>query len=335
MFDPALNALLQTFSRPVLDGFFIAVTAAGYGVVLAVILSALYWTWDRRRAFVLIQFILYSGLINHALKEWFQMPRPFQVAPDAVRVLDPVMRLEICEGGIAWAVPAKTSYGFPSGHAQIAVCLWGALALHWRRRGATIAATALVLLIAFSRLYLGVHFLGDVLGGLAVGGLLLAAYAMAREVESHGDRSPSGPFLILLGGLLPLVFLVSAPDVSTARRVGLLLGVTVGFMFDRLAAKESAVIRRSPVQRAACAALGVLVIGGLGYLLREVRQRFDADHQAFDPIVFALTSCLLVGFAVPVWRVGFHAFVALAADRKPPRAGRPLRRAVHSDSASE
>lgn len=77
------------------------------------------------------------------------------------------------------------TYSFPSGHAMIATAGYGALAfLAWRRAWRAeiaLATVALVCAIAFSRLYLGVHYLSDVLGGVSGGvtclGLAVALYA--------------------------------------------------------------------------------------------------------------------------------------------------------------
>jgi membrane-associated phospholipid phosphatase len=71
----------------------------------------------------------------------------------------------------------ETSYSFPSGHAAISVALYGFIAfLLWKRsksqlkRGMILAvALLLMLFIGFSRVYLGVHFPTDVLGGYMVG----------------------------------------------------------------------------------------------------------------------------------------------------------------------
>ena len=86
------------------------------------------------------------------------------------------------------------SYSFPSGHAMISAAAYGALAyLAWphlrthRRRALLVAATALVVaLIGFSRLYLGVHYLSDVLAGVA-GGVFWLSLSIALH-SLYGDR---------------------------------------------------------------------------------------------------------------------------------------------------
>jgi membrane-associated phospholipid phosphatase len=86
------------------------------------------------------------------------------------------------------------TYSFPSGHAMISTAAYGALAyLAWgplrtpRRRLIVVAGTVvLVALIGFSRLYLGVHYLSDVLAGVA-GGAFWLAVSIALQI-GYGDR---------------------------------------------------------------------------------------------------------------------------------------------------
>jgi len=87
-------------------------------------------------------------------------------------------------------------YAFPSGHATAATAAWMSIALvlagytsRWRRRVAILAGALLpVLLVGVSRVYLGVHYPSDVLGGWALGGLWVTAVATALHV-----LAPAGP----------------------------------------------------------------------------------------------------------------------------------------------
>jgi undecaprenyl-diphosphatase len=86
------------------------------------------------------------------------------------------------------------TYSFPSGHAMISTAAYGALAylawshLHERRTRLALTAGAVVLvaLICFSRLYLGVHYLSDVLGGAAAGAFWLAVSIALQTL--YGER---------------------------------------------------------------------------------------------------------------------------------------------------
>lgn len=96
-----------------------------------------------------------------------------------------------------------TGFSFPSGHALSSTALYGAIALiaaadvgtPARRRVFFLVAAALVGLIGFSRLYLGVHYLSDVLAGFAIGvawlsGLALVRRYLERRTADERRRTP-------------------------------------------------------------------------------------------------------------------------------------------------
>lgn len=97
------------------------------------------------------------------------------------------------------AVMEISGFAFPSGHATQAVAVYGVLAFliskqlrSWPRAVAIwTVATLLALLIGFSRLYLGVNWISDVLGGFALGGLWLVAVLATTGALRHRSREPS------------------------------------------------------------------------------------------------------------------------------------------------
>jgi hypothetical protein len=155
-----------------------------------------------------------SGYLNHALKQLLAQPRPYDLAP-----------------GIN-LVP-EYGYGLPSGHAQGAVVTWGLLAWHARRRWAWAAAAALMLAIGASRVYLGVHFPTDVLGGWLVGAVVLAACAVA--LRWFAGRSPRMPWWVWLAAvsLLAALALLADTDPQAVAMVASLWGFTVGYLLRR------------------------------------------------------------------------------------------------------
>jgi undecaprenyl-diphosphatase len=92
--------------------------------------------------------------------------------------------------------PSPTSFSFPSGHALFATAFFGGLAaLLYRRLGRTwlrvaviTAAVLIILLIGVSRIYLGVHYPSDVLGGFAAGTVWVGAVALGDRIASHRRR---------------------------------------------------------------------------------------------------------------------------------------------------
>jgi undecaprenyl-diphosphatase len=92
--------------------------------------------------------------------------------------------------------PAPESYSFPSGHALFSVCFFGGLAVLLTHRlngralqaAVWVAAVALILLIGGSRVYLGVHYPTDVVGGYAVGIAWVTAVALGDRLAEHRRR---------------------------------------------------------------------------------------------------------------------------------------------------
>ncbi|MDS0297486.1 phosphatase PAP2 family protein [Halogeometricum sp. S1BR25-6] len=135
----------------------------------------------------------------------------------------------------AFALPrppgaAETGYGFPSGHALGTTVFWGGAALladAGRRRVRLGVAVAVVAVVAVSRVVLGVHYLADVVAGVAVGALFVAAAVGVGP----GLRRPSVPSnravvaCFLVGGVLAAAAAAADP---VEREVLLAVGTAVG-----------------------------------------------------------------------------------------------------------
>lgn len=160
------------------------------------VLPALYWCLDSALGFRVALILLLSNSLNGALKLAFHSPRPYWVSPQLVR-----------------AFSAETSFGVPSGHAQIATGVWGMIAATLRRGWVWIVCLSLIFLIGFSRLYLGVHFPHDVIFGwlfgvITLGIVLLLWQPLANLIagQSLGNR-----LLIVLGISFVLILIELVP----------------------------------------------------------------------------------------------------------------------------
>jgi membrane-associated phospholipid phosphatase len=158
-------------------------------------LPILYWCIDSSLGLRVGLILLLSGGINEIFKLAFHGARPYWVSA-RVRALS-----------------GETTFGIPSGHAQNAVGVWGMMASYMRKPWAWIVAVALAFLIAFSRLYLGVHFLSDILAGWLIGGILLLCVlrlweAVAKWIASRTLLGQAGlafavsMLMILAGAIL-------------------------------------------------------------------------------------------------------------------------------------
>jgi membrane-associated phospholipid phosphatase len=157
--DASLTAWLHAHRVPALTSLLLLATSLGSTWVVVVIagLFGLYLLWRREPFwFVAILLSVFGGMgLNRFLKYIFQRPRPF--------FDDPILSL--------------TSYSFPSGHTMAAAMLFGSIGaylfVHTQRFALrlliVLSAAILIAVVGFSRIYLGAHYLSDVLGALAEG----------------------------------------------------------------------------------------------------------------------------------------------------------------------
>jgi len=121
-------------------------------------LPVVYWSVDARAGLRIGAILLFSGGLNDTLKLAFQGPRPSWFSTQVK------------------AFASETSFGIPSGHAQMAASLWGMAASLAGRPWAWATAVFVIFMIGLSRLYLAAHFPTDVLAGWAIGALVLWAF---------------------------------------------------------------------------------------------------------------------------------------------------------------
>jgi len=158
------------------------VSLAGSALILIASLGlGIYFAWHRRWQECSLLVIAVGGgeLLNLALKAFFARQRP--------SFSDPLLTL--------------TTYSFPSGHAMASMIFYGLLVylivkrtLSWRMCVfVVITGAVLILLIGFSRMYLGLHYLSDVLGGYAAGLVWLAFTITGVETFQHSRRHTPVP----------------------------------------------------------------------------------------------------------------------------------------------
>lgn len=115
-----------------------------------------------------------GSLLNLALKAVFQRPRPEFDVPFA--------------GAIGWSFPSGHAMGSLIGYGLLAYILMRFVRGYWQRIIVLICASMMVLLIGFSRLYLGVHYFSDVIGGYMAGTVWLLACVSGMEVIQQRSR---------------------------------------------------------------------------------------------------------------------------------------------------
>ena len=135
-----------------------AVTFLGSEKFFILFVPVLLWCFDYPLGLRIGLLLTTSAQVNGLFKVLMLSPRPFWI-DNRVK-----------------AYYVETSFGLPSGHAMNTSSLFGMFAAGMRKKWITITSLILILLVGISRLYLGMHFLSDVIGGWILGGILLLLF---------------------------------------------------------------------------------------------------------------------------------------------------------------
>lgn len=143
-------------------------TPVGLGIIVTIVAAILAMRGRWRWAAYLVITTVIGGLLNLQLKAYFARARP----------------------DLAEALRHASGYSFPSGHAMGSTVTFAALSYlafraipRWRWRAAAVAfAVSMIVAIASSRIYLGVHWISDIGAGIAAGLIWFVTTTVAYEV---------------------------------------------------------------------------------------------------------------------------------------------------------
>jgi len=174
---------------------------------------------DRRRAAFAVALGVGANAVTTTLKEWLAYPRP----PGTGEAVGTELMPALVEP-LYVAAATGSGFGFPSGHAVGTTVVYGGLALLVGGRRAYASAAALVAVVSLSRVVLGVHYLVDVLAGVAVGGaFLVAAFGLGGRGSNPGRVFALALAAALFGPVL------GAYDFETMASLGGALGARLGW----------------------------------------------------------------------------------------------------------
>lgn len=151
-FDETIITWLQN-AVPWMEWPFKIITYFGDSIIYIVLLAIAFWTYKKKDAIIAIYVLLTASFLNFFLKVLIKKPRP-TMSDDMIKA---------------------TGFSTPSGHAQTSTTMYGWIMFHFKKIWLYIVIPILVLLICVSRVFLGVHFIGDIILGLLIGAAVLAA----------------------------------------------------------------------------------------------------------------------------------------------------------------
>ena len=204
---------IQQMRSGFMDALFQIITEFGDQLIFIAVALVVYWFVDKRLAFKLVFTFIFSAIVNEGLKALVQRPRPFKENP-------------------ALNVGEEThGYSFPSGHAQNTAVISTVLYQSHGKKNKWLkwVLLAAMILVPFSRMYLGQHYLTDVLVGLAVG--IGVSILVGILVDKMKDRE----HIFGLYTLIPLVFAAVAilffdPVYDEVKNIYVAVGGLSGFM---------------------------------------------------------------------------------------------------------
>ena len=189
---------LESIRNPVFDFIFSLITHLGEETFFLVIAIIFFWCVNKREGYFILITGLVGTLFNQLAKLFFRIPRPWVLDPD----------FDIIEA----AREEATGYSFPSGHTQNIAGTYGAIAAYQPKKWKTALCTTIIVLVAFSRMYLGVHTPLDVIVSLL---LALALILLLRPLFATEEMfKKSMPWIVIGSTVLSLAFLGYVLSVS-------------------------------------------------------------------------------------------------------------------------
>ncbi|EMY76425.1 PAP2 family protein [Leptospira weilii serovar Ranarum str. ICFT] len=291
-----LQTLRGTSWDPILSVFTLVFHYLGETVFFMTLLSFVYVFIDRKLGIRLGVGLLSTAIFNALLKIWFESPRPT----------------------LPWNGPGKLvelSYGFPSGHVQTSVVIWGLIFLHVKNKTIRTIALFILMFMPFSRMYGGVHYPGDVLGGLIFGliGLMTIEIVFKSFPELESPKAFTGQtfsktktfILVLVTLTLPSVLLYSNGSVlekvksyeNVISASGALGGFAIGILLSKYHNLEWEKADRvsEAIRRAAVLILGIFLL----YVLPGILvQKFLPENPVARYLRYGIVSSYIAFFSV-------------------------------------
>lgn len=199
---------LQSFKNALLDRLFMLITFLGDEKFFLILFLVVYLSVNKRWGRGLAYILLISTYINLLIKDVIAIPRPDD------------LRISILK--------SETSFSFPSGHAQVPLSSYGFLGLRVNKWSVWLVFIPLILMIGLSRIYIGVHYPQDLLGGWLIGLFILI---ICEGILHHKNNLP--PLLaFILAIFLPLFLILLFHTSESVKTMALLMGVSLGFQLE-------------------------------------------------------------------------------------------------------
>ncbi len=263
----AVSQWLQE-TYPQLETFFYYISELGIEEFYLAVIPLIYWCIHKRLGKHLAFVFLISVLLNAIGKHALRTPRPYW--------LDPSLQMA-----------SESSYGIPSGHAQLAATTYLFVAGWIQKRWVWMVAIIMVFLMAVSRMYLGVHFWIDTVVGIALALLILVAYWLWQHFLARDFNKQILGYRLMFAVALPVGMLLAYGLIRLIIGEADLSVAWAAFVPDAEIASVEAV----------ATGFGALLGACIGLLLESSRVRFRVDGATWKRVlryILGLAVTLLI-----------------------------------------
>lgn len=266
--DYAILHAAQAGASPFLTALMLAITFLGNPVFWVGVAALLYWRGQENKGFFMMNLIVFVSAAAGLLKFAFARPRP---SPEEFKVM---------------TGDSYETTSFPSGHTAMIAAAFAYCYSRIEKKWKILFGIA-VLLVAYSRLYLGMHYPTDVLAGIVVGLVIGKLNLGARNKLFHKNFKPSkledelALVVLVFAAIAAVFFLRSIP------MAGLFIGFYAGFfLFKEMNFKQSILLRKFLALKYAIGIVPLLAFVAIGEGIVETGLVLDAA-QAFIMYVFS------------------------------------------------
>lgn len=273
-FDLQFLKLLEDFRTDFLDIFFQGITTLGEETLMILLVVTLWFAVNKREAQKVLFITASSFCVNGIIKNLVKLPRPFTKGIGFVR------------GDTA------TGYSFPSGHTQ-GFATWSTIfAIRFQKLWFHVLVGVLIVLVGFSRLYLGVHYPSDVVVAIVLGvGISIAGNALFDKI-----RDTRKIYLAAVIAFFPFfVYFLFEPELLFAdfyKTFGMIVGLTLfAFLEDKSATISYDVVWWKKLLR-------ILIGVAVAFVLKEGIKALNVFDITQITLVFDAVRYSIVVFAL-------------------------------------